>query len=354
MSVLPRYVATLCPGFEDVVCLEIGERLPGAKVVGTDLGRILFDDAGDPAELLRLRSVNHLSVFIGEIIDLAADEGGLSQLERLGEDLDFDPALSILARVRDLPDGLPSFRVTGERVGTHAFTSQQAAAHLGGGIVRARGWPVSLKGYDVEFRLAIAGSHAWVGVALTRVSLHRRGGIVPGRAPLKATVAYGLVRLLDPQPGDIVVDPMCGTGTALVECAQHCPEAIVIGGDVDDRALGSAGDRMAQTGTLAACVRWDARHLPLRYQSVDRLVCNLPFGRRVGSHHSNRHLYPGFVRELRRVLRPGGRAVLLTAERRLLERLLVRECGLRVTVQRNVNLSNLHAVLYIVEGTTSA
>ena len=57
--------------------------------------------------------------------------------------------------------------------------------------------------------------------------------------------------------------------------------------------------------------------MPLADGSADKIVCNMPWGRRVGSHRGNRRLYPKFLREAARVLRPGGRAVLLTQEKRL-------------------------------------
>ncbi|KEG09626.1 putative THUMP domain-containing protein 3-like [Trypanosoma grayi] len=52
-------------------------------------------------------------------------------------------------------------------------------------------------------------------------------------------------------------------------------------------------------------LRWDATRLPLRSNSVDRIISDLPFGMRCGNHKHNVKLYPMMLRECHRVLRRG-------------------------------------------------
>jgi tRNA (guanine6-N2)-methyltransferase len=58
--------------------------------------------------------------------------------------------------------------------------------------------------------------------------------------------------------------------------------------------------------------------LPLDAGSVTALAVNLPFGAQVGSVEENRDLYPAFLREAARVLRPGARFVALSGDVRTL------------------------------------
>lgn len=51
-----------------------------------------------------------------------------------------------------------------------------------------------------------------------------------------------------------------------------------------------------------AC-RWDATSLPLRSDTVDVIIADLPFGRRCGNHSINQSLYRAMLREMHRVLR---------------------------------------------------
>ncbi|ORC93571.1 putative THUMP domain-containing protein 3-like [Trypanosoma theileri] len=53
----------------------------------------------------------------------------------------------------------------------------------------------------------------------------------------------------------------------------------------------------------AQAFHWDATRLPLRNNSVDCIISDLPFGRRCGSHKVNTKLYPMMIRESYRILR---------------------------------------------------
>ncbi|MBB5347486.1 bifunctional 23S rRNA (guanine(2069)-N(7))-methyltransferase RlmK/23S rRNA (guanine(2445)-N(2))-methyltransferase RlmL [Desulfoprunum benzoelyticum] len=74
----------------------------------------------------------------------------------------------------------------------------------------------------VRFHLHIHDSLAHISLDLSGDSLHRRGYRVSGGpAPLKETLAAALVALSGwtDQPGEVLLDPMCGTGTLLIEAA---------------------------------------------------------------------------------------------------------------------------------------
>jgi len=58
----------------------------------------------------------------------------------------------------------------------------------------------------------------------------------------------------------------------------------------------------------------DCTRSPLRDGTVDVLVCDLPFGKMHGCVEANRSLYPAVLAEAGRLVRPGGRAVLLTSD----------------------------------------
>ena len=60
--------------------------------------------------------------------------------------------------------------------------------------------------------------------------------------------------------------------------------------------------------------RWDARRLPLPTASVDRIVSNPPFGKQLASPDEVPPLYAAAAAEWDRVLKPGGRAVVLVMD----------------------------------------
>jgi tRNA G10 N-methylase Trm11 len=86
-----------------------------------------------------------------------------------------------------------------------------------------------------------------------------------------------------------------------------------LGGDLDQQALRAARANLARLGE-PPLIRWDARRLPLADEAIDRLICNLPFGVKLEKPEDIPQLYRRVLPQLDRVLRPGGRAVLLAAD----------------------------------------
>ncbi|XP_039334509.2 tRNA (guanine(6)-N(2))-methyltransferase THUMP3 isoform X3 [Saimiri boliviensis] len=110
------------------------------------------------------------------------------------------------------------FRVTCNRAGDkHCFTSNEAARDFGGAVQDYFKWKADMTNFDVEVLLNIHDNEVIVGIALTEESLHRRNITHFGPTTLRSTLAYGMLRLCDPLPYDIIVDPMCGTGAIPIE-----------------------------------------------------------------------------------------------------------------------------------------
>ena len=117
-------------------------------------------------------------------------------------------------------------------------------------------------------------------------------------------------------------DRVCGAGTILIERGEYGRYAQLLGGDIRPEAIAATRTNIGPRYKPIAVREWDAGSLPLANDSVDRVACNLPFGKKVGEPWELRSLYQRFASELERVLRGGGVAVLLTSERKLLEEAL--------------------------------
>lgn len=52
---------------------------------------------------------------------------------------------------------------------------------------------------------------------VTHKSMHHRNIINFGPTTLRSTICYNLLKLANPKPGDVIVDPMCGGGSIPIE-----------------------------------------------------------------------------------------------------------------------------------------
>ncbi|XP_075406528.1 tRNA (guanine(6)-N(2))-methyltransferase THUMP3 [Tenrec ecaudatus] len=262
------------------------------------------------------------------------------------------------------------FRVTCNRAGEkHCFTSNEAARDFGGAVQEYFKWKADMTKFDVEVLLNIHDNEVIVGIALTEESLHRRNITHFGPTTLRSTLAHGMLRLCAPRPADVVVDPMCGTGAIPIEGATEWSNCHHIAGDNNPLAVNRTANNIESLlnknqiqeskpswGLPIDALQWDVCNLPLRTGSVDIIVTDMPFGKRMGSKRRNWNLYPAGLREMGRVCRPGtGRAVLLTQDKKCFTKAL---SGLghmwRKVHTVWVNIGGLHAAVYLLKRTQQA
>jgi 23S rRNA G2445 N2-methylase RlmL len=206
-------------------------------------------------------------------------------------------------------------------------------------------WRPAEENASVEVWLTIHGAMAICGLRLSdRTMRHRTYKVEHLPASLRPTVAAAMVRLANLKPGAIVLDPMCGAGTLLAEALLFAKShrgpggepwpVTVLGGDLDAAHARAAAANLCRLGEVRPTT-WDARQLPIEDESVDRILCNPPFGKQLASPEEIGPLYRQAVREMDRVLRSDGRAVLIIADVAALEE-AVR--GVEWKRQRRVNV----------------
>ncbi len=157
--------------------------------------------------------------------------------------------------------------------------------------------------------------------------LHKRGyRQLVSEAPIRETLAASILQGLEPQRYDTLVDPMCGSGTFLIEAAlllkniapglqrefsfehlpffqaskwerfkresvakQHETSVKLLGFDIDAKNIKIAKANAANAGvadTITFNVA-DATNLQLTLHKNSLLVCNVPYGERLGENVLN-------------------------------------------------------------------
>lgn len=186
-----------------------------------------------------------------------------------------------------------------------------------------------------RLQLRVGRGRCEVSVDTTGELLHFRGYRQEvGRAPLRETLAAGLLRLAKWQPSEPLWDVMCGSGTIVTEAAElaaglapgrnrrfafesfpsHDEAAwralpresgavasSIRGTDLNAGALGTARRNAKRAGVLERLTleRVDATKLPKAAGERGLVIANLPYGKRVGERDELGALYAGLGRSLK-------------------------------------------------------
>ena len=325
------YVMTM-PGLETVAFSEVRARLPSATLVKFARGVAIFQADVSPQELVALRTTEDVYVALAHIEKLGRGPDALRVVHSATAHADITEAL---AQWRRLHKGtVPrSWRVVSQKEGEHEFRRVDAGKAVIDALQRVL--PKSMRQVaddaDVEFWLWLHGSEALVGLRLSDATMrHRTYKHEHLPASLRPTVAATMSWLTQPTPTDVVLDPLCGAGTILIERSLMGVMDRAIGGDIRATAVEMARRNAQAAFVKVALQTWDARKLPLDAASTTRIITNLPFGKQVGVLADNAQLYPALAAEFARVLAPTGMLVTLTSDDRLWDATL-REQGWHIT-----------------------
>ena len=338
-----RYEATITTGLENLAKDEVDSKLHATQTVAGK-GRVTFSTDSHVKDILKLRSICNLFVILhDEYVDEAempSDSASLTDfLMKAGDKCSWQEGLKIwkesskfqldidklLTNSDSLRAEQPKFRVSSNRYGQrHKFTSPEICSIFGHVVDTKFGWPIKMKDYDLEIMANFNENRFYVALTLTSGSLDFRNIVNTGLTTLKATTCYALLRLAQIQPGDIVIDPMAGSGAIPVECCACWSKewlAYTIASEWKQVALDKCRENIdailgqKELKPPADLLGFDVRAMPFRPDSIDVFVSDLPFGHRHGSKKLNRTLYPALLRDMGRIARlETGRAILLTQD----------------------------------------
>ncbi|MGC1273234.1 MAG: class I SAM-dependent RNA methyltransferase [Planctomycetaceae bacterium] len=318
---MPDLIATAAFGLEAVVSREL-ERLGYADRVVED-GKVTFaaDDAAIARTNLWLRSADRVLLQVGEFTALDFGELFDQTIALPWEDW-LPKEAAIPVEVRAVRSAIRSPR------NAQSIVKKAVVTRLGEKYGLSQ-LPETGPKYPVD--VAVRNDVVTIALDTSGAGLHKRGyRTQSGPAPLKETLAAGLVQLSYWNRNRPLADPFCGTGTIAIEAAllarniapglkrsflaeswPHVPSSIwkaaraeanalvatdppapILASDLDSQAVSTAR-RHASAAGVGSDVEFAVRPFQ-RFETSQEfgcLICNPPYGERLGEQRQLEGLY---------------------------------------------------------------
>jgi 23S rRNA G2445 N2-methylase RlmL len=308
-------------GLESIAAREI-ELLLGAKITRKTDGLVTFKIDGPDPDLFDLKTTEDVFLFAWGTDSLTYRAKDLEDIRKwTAKEGDWTRLISQHHAFKPKTKGKPTYRFITQMDGEHGYHRKDAQKEFAKGLAKfiPPNWRMVEDNASVEFWLTIEEKTAVAGIRLTDKTMrHRTYKVAHRPASLRPTVAAAMVRIAELKPTHKVMDPMCGAGTILGEYqifaeGWRVPREAAWGGDIEQAAVLDASANTRRLGKIYLH-RWDARWLPLDSCSIDRIICNPPFGKQISSDVDINKLYRGLMIQFNRILSPGGKAVLLVSD----------------------------------------
>ncbi|HEY7347096.1 MAG TPA: methyltransferase domain-containing protein [Ktedonobacterales bacterium] len=355
-ALLPYYAQTM-PGVEQIAWLEAHQRFPGARLkeylfAKERNGILVFDYDGSAESLLELRTVEDVFLLALSSEIASRGRGALQEVTRAIEaDPLFGQAVHVFSKLRGRASRL-TYRVVTRMEGQHQFRRVDVEQAVLKGLGRRLGdtWLLVEEDANLEVWTNLLGGRLLCGLRLSdRTMRHRAYQTAHLPTSLRPSVAAAMVFLTTPDEHDTFLDPMCGSGTLLAERMLVGKYQQALGGDSVARHVETARKNLAGLGGHWRVSRWDARKLPLASESIDAVATNPPFGKQIGSRNEVEQLYPAFLAELARVLKRGGRAVILSSQYELLKAAVRQQSSLQIVRGYSVAVLGEWGRIYLLQ-----
>ena len=354
-TTIPALYAHVQPGLEPVAADELTRDVQ-AEVKRTDRGVVVFRVDDITPKLLKLRCTEDVFLLAWGSDSLTYKATDLQTITRwTAKKVDWPALFKLHHSVRPKTKGKPTFHLVAQMQGEHGYRRVDALDAMADGLAGfvPAGWLPAEENAWLEIWLTITGKTAVCGLRLTdRTMRHRTYKTDHIEASLRPTVAASMARLAGIDPEMTVLDPMCGAGTILAESIALCEQRRIrdvkyLGGDVDAQAKYCTEQNIGRNAQVHID-QWDSAELPIESHTIDRIICNPPFGKQLENPEKIPGLYQACAVEWDRVLNNGGRAVLLVSEQEILND-VIRPFGWRATKKMRVRVLGQAAVLSVWE-----
>ena len=184
---------------------------------------------------------------------------------------------------------------------------------------------------------------------LKRLTRSVEKSLHPGE--LTPQLAWFLCRLAESGPGEIVLDPFCGYGSIPEAALKHFPIKKFYASDTDPRCVKIAASKKSLKNERCEIRRLDVLSVPdfIPEDGVDAIITDPPWGMYKETRVPLEKFYEETLNLFSGLLKPGGRAVILTAAREELESSVEKAATLRIMKTIPILVSGKKAAVFLIE-----
>ena len=314
------FMARATRGLEWVVAAELKGKLK-ASIISISHREVHFSLPVMDLRLMELRTVDDVFLTCGTIEGIDHTRASLQRLIEGMQQLDLASTLHDLMRIRSV-QYTNRFDVVGSFLGRRNYNRyeiEEAVGHTISTKFTAIQQPSSQRaGADISWRLHLRNTDAYVGLRLLPAPLHRRRYRSSSyKGSLHPPVAAAMALISGLRPNSVFLDPFCGSGTIGIEASYLESQLLTIVCDINPLAVLQTHITASQANIPLHPWIADAGQLPFNYRVIDRISCNMPWGRTVPPMGVLRVDPQSFWRETRRVLHSESRIVILSENHEL-------------------------------------
>ena len=334
---------------QEIIAKIIRERLSDASIIKLLDGAVIFKTA---CSYDRLNFFCFSNIFA--VIDMQDADSApglhMRKIADAGKKGGTGAALSekALAVISENNRKIKTFRLVCSVENRPASVSESLRLDMENFIAEKSALKADRSGADTEFWFLCR--REGFSVFMKRLSNHGSKEKNLHRGELSPQLAWLLCRLGDLKPGETVIDPFCGYGSIPEAAVKHFPIGKFIASDTDSgcvkitrsrSALKSArceirvADVFAVSAFVPAC-------------SVDAVITDPPWGMYRETKEPLGEFYSGLLALFAALLKPGGRAVILTAAADELKSAAGKTQELKLTQTYSILVSGKKAQVFVI------
>lgn len=170
------------------------------------------------------------------------------------------------------------------------------------------------------------------------------------KGELHRPLAHILCLIAEPSAEDLIIDPFAGSGAIAQECAYSFQYKQFVVTDTDSKLVLSMKQKLSKLPGVIV-LKDDALHLHTRADnSVDRIITDPPWGIHDGTKQDLHSFYTKMINSFLRVLKVGGRAVILMGQKDIFDNVLSSYIEtIEVTKTLDILVSGKKARIYVLE-----